>query len=185
MAIRAELVYDAALELLSGAIGDKHFRLTAYSGGSRGHKSGVKPELAKKYLHSQADSLMSHFATTRELKDSKGNYIHRGGTLPPGHYQCHYVAHHHTFGECIQLLRAADAVAIRSIFSPHPIPCGRGNDFFIHGSGPKGSDGCIVPAYDAERRTLNQAVKNFHGSVVLHVKNVSYMLPAELEGQLA
>jgi hypothetical protein len=185
MAHHAELVYDAALELLSGMVGDKHFRMTAYSGGSRGHKSGVKPELAKKYLHSQADSLMSHLATTRKLEDSKGNYVQRGGTLPPGDYRCHYVAHHPTFGECIQLLRAADALAIRSIFSPYPIPCGRGNDFFIHGSGPKGSDGCIVPAFDAERRRLNHAVKNFQGNVRLRVKNVSYMLPAELEGQLA
>jgi hypothetical protein len=182
---KAELVYDAAVELLSGTVGGHHFRMVAYSGGSRGHKATVQPGLAEKYLHDQAATLSSRLATTTEVKDTKGNYIRRGGTLPPGHYECRYVAHHNHFGECIQLFRRADARAIHSPFSPHPIPHGRGNDFFIHGSGPKGSDGCIVPAIDAERRRLNHAVKEFRGKVVLQVKNVAYMLPAELEGQIA
>jgi hypothetical protein len=181
----AQLDYDAARELLSGTIGSEHFHMMAYSGGSRGHKAGVKPKLASQYLHGQAGTLSSHLATTPEIKDAHGNYVQRGGTLPPGHYRCHYVAHHKTFHECIQLLRSADALAIHSPFSPHPIPHGRGNDFFIHGAGPKGSDGCIVPANEAERRRLNLAVKHFPGRVVLLVKNVSYMLPAELEGQIA
>jgi hypothetical protein len=181
----AELCYDAAAEHLSGMVGREHFRMTAYSGGSRGHKTGVQSALAKKYLYDQGTRLSSRFATTAEVKDAHGNYKQRGGTLPPGHYYCHYVAHHHTFGECIQLMMADDARAINSPFSPHPILHGRGNDFFIHGSGPKGSDGCIVPAIDAERRRLNHAVKEFQGNVVLLVKNVSYMLPAELEGQVA
>ena len=181
----ATLVYDAANETLSGVIGHEHFRLTAYSGGSRGHKTGVKTELAKKYLYKQAADLSTRLATTREITDAQGNYKQRGGTLPPGHYLCLYVAHHHTFHECIQLLRAADATAIHSPFSSHPIPHGRGNDFFIHGSGPKGSDGCIVPAIDAERYRLNRAVKQYKGNVILQVKNVSYMLPAELENQTA
>jgi hypothetical protein len=56
---------------------------------------------------------------------------------------------------------------------------------YIHGAGPKGSDGCIVPANNAERLRLNQVVKNFEGKVILVVKQVSYMLPAELCGHLA
>jgi hypothetical protein len=181
----AQLVYDAAQELLSGAIGkEKPFNIKAYSGGSRGHKA-VKPAVAVKYLHNQAATLPSRFANTPEITEKKGNYLQRGGTLPAGHYTCHYLSHHHIFGECIRLDRQADAKAIHSPFSPFPIPHGRGNDFFIHGSGPKGSDGCIVPALDADRRRLNHAVKTFSGKVVLLVKHVSYRLPAELEGQLA
>lgn len=182
---KGELVYDAACELLSGTVGSERFHMIAYSGGSRGHKAGVKPKLAAEYLHDQSGTLSSRLATTPEVKDAQGNYQQRGGTLPPGHYTCHYVAHHKTFRECIQLLRSADALAIHSQFSPHPIPHGRGNDFFIHGSGPKGSDGCIVPANEAERHRLNLAVKHFQGKVILLVKNVSYLLPAELEGQIA
>jgi len=181
----AALVYDAAGEVLAGTIGPASFRMSAYSGGSRGHRAGVKPGLANQYLHNQAATLSSHLATTREIKDSQGKYKQRGGTLPAGHYACHYIAHHHTFGECIQLLRMADAAAIYTPFYPHPIPHGRGNDFFIHGTGPKGSDGCIGPAIEAERFRLNKAVKHFRGKVVLEVRNVSYLLPPELEHQVA
>jgi hypothetical protein len=183
----AELVYDAALEQLTGTIpGNRPFNMKAYSGGGRGHAVHVSPTLAKKYLHSQGTALSSRMATTHEITDDDGMYVQRGGTLPPGHYNCHYVEHHHTFHECIQLLTLGDALAIHSPFSPRPIPHKRKkDDFFIHGSGPKGSDGCIVPADDAERHRLNRAVKQFKGKVVLQVKNVSYILPAELEGQLA
>jgi hypothetical protein len=180
----AQLLYDAARELLTGIVGkEPPFHMTAYSGGSRGHKPNVAPEVAASYLHGQAGRLSSHLATTR-TKESHGHYTQRGGTMPPGHYICQYVAHHPAFGECIRLLRTADATAIHSPFSPHPIPHGRGNDFFIHGSGPKGSDGCLVPASDGERRRLNRAVSLFQGKVVLHVKNVSYLLPAEFGGQI-
>lgn len=181
----ANLTYDAASEILFGTIGRDTFRMTAYSGGSRGHRAQVKPALAHKYLYSDADTLASRLATTSEIKDAKGRYKRRGGTLPPGHYACHYLANHHTFGQCIRLFRSADAKAIHTPFYPHSIPHGRGNDFFIHGSGPKGSDGCIVPAIEAERFRLNRAVKQFPGNVVIEVKNVSYLLPAELEHQIA
>jgi hypothetical protein len=181
----AQLEYNAAREVLTGKIGQTPIHMIAYSGGSRGHKAGVGAKLAKEYLHGQASSIFSHLATTREIKSKSGDYTQRGGTLPPGHYTCIYVERHRTFGECIQLLRTADAVAIHSPFSPRPIPHGRGNDFFIHGSGPKGSDGCIVPANNIERRVLNHAIKTFDGKVILVVTHVSYMLPAELGGQLA
>jgi hypothetical protein len=181
----ARLTYDAAQELLSGTVGTAPpFHLIAYSGGGRGHQANVPGKDAARYLHSQSQTLGSRLATT-QTKERQGVYAQRGGTLPPGHYICQYVAHHAVFGECIRLLRTADAVAIHSPFSPHPIPHGRGNDFFIHGSGPKGSDGCIVPADGLQRRRLNQAVKAFQGKVVLQVKSVSYQLPAELAGQLA
>src|SRR5262249_43453137 len=157
----AELIYNAALEILSGTVGREHFHMIAYSGGSRGHKAGVKPEVAAKYHHSEATMLSSRLVNTAEIKDSNGNYKRRGGTLPAGHYSCRYVAHHPHFGECIQLFRSRDARAIHSPFYPHPIPHGRGTDFFIHGSGPKGSDGCIVPTNEAARHRLNKAIKEF------------------------
>ena len=181
----AQLVYDAAEEVLSGKIGkEPQFYMKAYSGGSRGHIAGVGAKLAAQYLYGEARTLSSRFANTPRVEDH-GRYKRRGGTLPAGHYSCHYVAHHHSFGECIQLLRATDARAIQSQFSPHLIPHYRDDDFFIHGSGPKGSDGCIVPADYPERHRLNRAVKGFSGRVVLLVKNVAYQLPAELEGQFA
>jgi len=179
----ARLEYNAARERLTGAIGEVHFNFIAYSGGSRGHTAHIKTRLAKAYLHTQADSLFSHLATTKTIEKNE-TFIQRGGTLPPGHYRCQYLEDHPPFGPCIQLVQTRDALAIHSPFSPFPIPHGRGG-FFIHGSGPKGSDGCIVPSDPADRQRLNKAVRDFEGKVVLEVTHVSYMLPAELGGQLA
>jgi hypothetical protein len=190
----AELVYDAAArELLTGTIGTApRFHLVAYSGGNRGHVAKSSSKRADNsssksrapYLYKQAHTLLSHLATT-QTKEHNGVYSQRGGTIPPGHDDCVYVKHHPTFGECIRLLRHKDAEAIHSPFSAYPIPHGRANDFFIHGSGAKGSDGCIVPALRGERLRLNKAVHDFQGTVVLYVTNVSYMLPAEVGYQLA
>ena len=176
----AVLTYDAQKELLQGTIGTGlPFNMTAYSGGSRGH-SGVTEQQAKLYLHSQTASPWSRFANTPTVGHGTSNspYKQRGGTLPPGHYSCTYIANHPPFGECIYLKRDADT------HLHYPTSSGvsldnRGDDFYIHGHGPKGSDGCIVPANNAERLRLNKAIKNFHGQVILLVKNVAYVLPAE------
>jgi len=180
----AYLTYDAAQELLWGTVGREHFHVKAFSGGSRGHKANVSSKLAAEYHHSESTKLSSRFANTPEVKKD-GHYKQRGGTLPAGHYACRYIAHHHSFGECVQLLMLSDARAIHSPFSPRPIPHYRHDDFFVHGAGPKGSDGCIVPQSNLVRRRLNRAIKDFHGKVILVVKNVAYQLPAELEGQFA
>jgi len=181
----AVLTYDATAERLRGTIGTASpFDMRAFSGGSRGHKP-VSGSLAKKYHHDEARSTTSRLATTREEKDGGGNYVQRGGTLPPGHYVCRYVQHHKSFGECLFLDPCRDAQVIHSPFALNPIVHGRGG-FYIHGAGPKGSDGCIVPASDSERRRLDRAVKNFRGRVLLEVVNVSYALPAEqFDGALA
>jgi hypothetical protein len=175
----ANLVYDAAAEVLRGSIGALgHFNFHAYSGGSRGHKQGVAANVASRYLHGQANAILSRLATTKEIMNAKGEYEQRGGTLPPGHYLCKYVQNHSSFHECILLAPQRDAFAIHSPFALTAIVHGRGG-FYIHGRGPKGSDGCIVPANEGERRRLNQAIKNFDAKVILQVIHVSYMLPAE------
>ena len=184
----ATLTFDAAAETLTGVIGNhRPFSMRAYSGGSRGHNPKTSQALAKKYLHSQASSLRSRLATTPERKDAHGNYIERGGTLPPGSYTCHYFHHLPGFGECIRLRPTTRNVAIHSPFASQAIPHGRDmRTFLIHGPGPKGSDGCIVPQPEAERHRFNCAIRDFKGHVVLQVIRVSYLLPAErFDGALA
>ena len=176
----ATLTFNAKREILDGLIGTElSFYLEAYSGGSRGH-SNVNPATAKNYLHSQENSMYSRFANTQTVgSGSTSNpYKQRGGTLPPGHYSCVYVANHPHFHQCIKLNRDADT------YIRYPTASGvslntRGDDFFIHASGPKGSDGCIVVMDNQERHRLNLAVKNFDGKVILLVKDVAYLLPAE------
>ena len=157
------LTYDAPTEILSGTIGHQHFYLRAYSGGGRG---SVHPE-------QWDNSLRSHLANTKESAST------RGGTLPAGWYRCEYVQHHRKYGECVQLHRTASSAAIFSPFSAHPIAHGRGDDFFIHGRGEHGSDGCIVPELKGQRLRINHAVKTCPGTVYVQVVGTAYMLPAE------
>jgi hypothetical protein len=183
----AVLEYDAAAELLKGKIGAADFREIAYSGGSRGHKK-TSSDKAKRYLQASSVDASSRLATTREVYDKKTDtYQQRGGTIPPGNYRCVYVENHPSFGKCIFLDPASNAHAISSPFAWRPIVHHRGG-FYIHGHGPKGSDGCLVLANEVRRNELNIAVRDFtHDSqgrvrrnVFLNVTHVSYMLPAEL-----
>ena len=161
MMATAHLTYDAISGQLTGTIGGGHFMIHAASGGGRG---STNPNVPQK-------TLQSHLATTKAANGT------RGGTLPPGDYVCHYVAHHPKFHQCIALANA-QARVIKTSFASAPIVHHRGG-FFIHGRGEHGSDGCIVPYIPAQRLELNNAVKHFSGQVVLTVKGVGYMLPAE------
>lgn len=165
------LRYDAAGEFLSGQFpGSLPIRMRAVSGGGRG---SISSDVAE-------NTLRSRQATTPMIKNGADQRTQRGGTLPPGLYRCVYVATHPRFGECIRLLRdAAHLHVIHSPFASAPIPHGRGNDFFIHGRGHLGSDGCIVPLIPNERQRLNEAVRAHAGPVTLEVVGVNYMLPAE------
>ena len=176
----AQLIYDAAAEILRLEIGEDGPReIKAYSGGSRGHKLAVTALQARSYLHHQATSLTSHLATTSERRSSQGAYTQRGGTLPPGHYTCLYTPHHPTLKECIKLIGSADTKEIESPFASIPIPVAYRSGFYIHGSGPKGSDGCIVVMTKAELRYICDTILDFPAQALLLVKNVGYQLPAE------
>mgnify|MGYP001286680606 CR=1 FL=1 len=164
----AHLTFDASAELLSGLVGTHHFHVHAVSGGGRGATvAGVASE-----------RLTSHMATTKTIKQN-GQYIQRGGTLPPGAYTCQYLANHPPFGECIRLHALPSATAIHSPFATMPIVHGRGG-FYIHGRGPHGSDGCIVPLHHGKRILLNRAIRDYAGQVLLRVIHVPYVLPAAM-----
>lgn len=186
----ALLTYDAAKERLWGTIKPaRPFVMTAYSGGSRGHREGDPV----KYLYSQAALPSSHLATTAEKLGADGRLTQRGGTLPAGHYICQYLRNHGKLHECIRLKPAQDAKVIQLPpdvalkFGRTWIPHGRnlnGEFFYIHGRGPMGSDGCIVPKSPQDLKDLNEAVRDFPGLVILWVKNVSFQLPQELGGRI-
>ena len=167
----AHLIYDVAAGLLSGVIGARSFRIRAVSGGARG--STVKGVAES--------SFKSRLATTPEVKAKSGKYVQRGGPLPPGTYSCTYRKHHPRFHECVQLHRDAHHLHhIHSAFASRPIPHHRADDFFIHGRGTLGSDGCIVPWERSQRIELTHAIRDYYpGRVYLTVRGASYMLPAE------
>jgi hypothetical protein len=154
------LTYDVAKERLYGYVGKQHFDMHAASGGGRGRTTG------------EVDSSMSsHLSTTQEDKTLQ----RRGGCLPGGVYVCEYRANHPHFHQCIhlKLVTPAKQLTLTKV-------CGhRGLDsFYIHGQGPQGSDGCIVPVNEkAQRARLNEAVKH-HPGTELRVINAIYGLPA-------
>lgn len=161
----AVLKYSIAQELLTGVIGHDAFTLTAYSGGGRGRKGAG------------AEHSFDSYQTTRQTFGDKHAKSHvHGGPIPRGFYNCVYVLNDREFHECIRL----DPIVTEDVAydKKHGLHHTRSN-FFIHGRGPHGSDGCIVPSSNAERLRLNKAIRYFAGSVLLVVREAGMPLPAE------
>ena len=161
------LTYDAANERLIGNVGDEWFNMHAVSGGGRG--STVTPRgnrLARDYDY-----------RTPEPKP-QGPGLAGGGPLPPGFYICHFLAHHPPFGACISLTPVKfPNVSFTPPYVTMKTLSGSTRDaFYIHGHGPKGSAGCIVPDSPGERMRLNRAIKA-HPGTVLHSVNPWRTLP--------
>ena len=156
------LTYSIAREWLQGRIGNEKFALRAWSGGGRGK------------IGSGAEHDASSYDVFRKTSQKKGV---RGGPLPPGIYICRYVAKHSHFGECVFLEQTI--LSLISIDSDANIDFYDREGFYIHGRGKLGSDGCIVPESEQERRRLNTAVKDAAaGSVMLQVAERGMPLPA-------
>jgi hypothetical protein len=73
----------------------------------------------------------------------------RGGPIPPGRYTVHRPVRHPRLGPACFL-------------DPDPANDMRGrDDFWIHGPGPRGSDGCLVPLPDGRaRRGIFHLIRN-------------------------
>ena len=155
------LTYSIAREWLEGSIGTDRFAMRAWSGGGRGRTG------------SGADRDAGSYDVFRKTRHSKG--VH-GGPLPPGLYICRHVPQHATFGECIFLLQMP--TALFQVDDKANIRFYDRDGFFIHGRGAHGSDGCIVPESNAERKRLNQTVKKAAGVVLLQVIEPGMPLPA-------
>lgn len=70
----------------------------------------------------------------------KAEGVVRGGPLPPGRYLVHPPVRHPRLGPACFL-------------EPDPATAMFGrDDFWIHGPGPRGSDGCLVPVADGTSR---------------------------------
>jgi len=150
------LTYNIQSELLHGVVGNKVFNLHAVSGGGRGSKR--KPE---------GDELLRSWSFWTKEDEAKGI---RGGIIPTGFYICHYVQHHPKFHECIYLEQTITSLLAPDPGSPIGVrlhnrggPMGHGA-FYIHASGPKGSDGCIVIPSEVERQGLNHAIRSHNGT---------------------
>jgi Protein of unknown function (DUF2778) len=125
------LKYDIANERLSGKIGTTPISIRAASGGGRGskvHPGGQPGQIGPASWNSQ-------------LKESGST---RGGPLPPGFYRVMKPAQAGGLGLAAQLEQTLTSVLYEDPGSPVGISVTKRDGFYIHGSGPKGSDGCIV-----------------------------------------
>lgn len=156
------LTYSIAQETLQGSIGQESFYMRAWSGGGRG-RTGSGAE------HS--------YDSYDVFRKEKGNV--RGGPLPPGLYICRFQLHHPKFHRCIYL--EPTITAMFQVDSQAHVHVYDRDGFYIHGRGPVGSMGCIVPENEADRQRLNEAVKNATTTVLLKVADVGMPFPAVVE----
>jgi len=138
------LTYYVLEGLLVGVSGARMFHILALSGGAGGStKKSVTDAVNNPYMEA---------LKTKGAAASKG-HVH-GGPLPPGKYVVHTPAHHPHLGLSARL--------------DHPRfrPMGR-DGFYIHGRGPHGSDGCIVPLDKAQFNDLMKALTDSHGGTLV------------------
>lgn len=144
------LVYLIGEERLYGKVGGEQLSLRAYSGGARGSRVAARPE---------------NSAASFDVR--KGVEGHgpgeRGGPLPPGHYLAHATEQHHTLG------RANWLESVTAHLKYQTRDYSRGPGFYIHGRGPLGSDGCIVPDAPAQREHLQSLIDSVGHPIPLWV----------------
>lgn len=117
----AVLTFYIAEGMLTGTAGGRMFNLDAKSGGGGGSR-------ARPQGNSDTNNPGSVGVKTTRTR--------RGGPLPPGRYRISAPRRHPHLG-LSAALTPADAAQGRRML-------GRAG-FYIHGRGPRGSDGCIVP----------------------------------------
>ena len=115
----ADIVFNIASGKLSGTVGDYTFEIFAFSGGRGGSKKDgvVHPAIVN-------NPLLTH------MKLQGHGEFDYAGALPMGLYT---LKNHEKTHNWIRLMPDKDNYM------------GKRDGFAIHGRGPRGSDGCIVP----------------------------------------
>jgi|ERR1035441_7418946 hypothetical protein len=140
----ANLTYYIFEGLLTGFVEARRFHITALSGGAGGT---TKANTATTGNNPYAVGLK----TTGPAKSA--GHVH-GGPIPPGTYSIQKPANHPHLGLSARLDH------------PHWRPMGR-DGFFIHGRGPHGSDGCIVPLDMTQFIDLMNALTKSNGGTLV------------------
>ncbi|MBS0509654.1 MAG: hypothetical protein JSR42_00520 [Proteobacteria bacterium] len=150
------LRYSISDEMLYGSIGGKSFSMKAYSGGGRGSTANM--ELCD----------LRHWSSQKKAPPAFSR-SDRGGPLPPGHYLVNYYGVHEHLGRCAELSQTLTSLLYSDPFSSIGLSVTERSGFFIHGRGPKGSDGCIVPDKATDLRALLDAIESSPSPILLTV----------------
>jgi hypothetical protein len=114
------LTYYIFEGLLVGLVAGKAIELSALSGGGGGSTK-----------HAPIATVNNPYATGVKTTGPGRRHVH-GGPIPPGAYKICAPSHHPHLGLSARL-------------DPEQAKDRSRGGFFIHGQGPHGSDGCIVP----------------------------------------
>jgi hypothetical protein len=137
------LTYCIFEGLLTGVVANRIFRIFALSGGAGGSTK-----------HTTTESVNNVYMEGLKTKGAATSRAHiHGGPIPPGRYVIEPPCQHPHLGLAARLVH------------PHRRPMGR-DGFFIHGRGPHGSDGCIVPVNPIEFQALMTALQTSSGGVL-------------------
>ena len=161
------LRYSIADEMLYSTEKGFSFSSKAFSGGGRGSAAGMQ----------QTD--LAHWNTNKKAPESFDEK-NRGGPLPTGFYLAKYIGKYKKFGECARLEQTLTSLVHVDILEGIKVTDRDG--FLIHGAGPRGSDGCIVPATKEALRAVLTHIKNSKGTVLLEVHSEG-MRTDKLEGR--
>jgi hypothetical protein len=139
----ADLTYCIFEGTLTGYVNRAFFSIEAVSGGGAGST-----------LHKASTSANNPYMEGLKTTGSANAVGHRhGGPIPPGKYTISKPSHHPHLGLSAQLTH------------PGWKPMGR-DGFYIHGRGPHGSDGCIVPLNHARFVDLMKALTDAGGGTL-------------------
>jgi hypothetical protein len=139
----ANLTYYIFEGVLTGIVDGRLYHLFALSGGGGGS--------TKNATQASANNPYMEGLKTSDIPKGKGHT--HGGPIPPGKYKIEKPAHHPHLGLSAKLLH------------PQWRPLGR-DGFYIHGRGPHGSDGCIVPLHRTQFQDLMSALMHSNGGTL-------------------
>ena len=143
----ADLTYSIFEGVLNGFLNGIFFTAEALSGGGGGSTKHAPTEAVN-------NPYMEGFKTTG-APNATGH--RHGGPIPPGTYKIGQPFHHPHLGLCAKLTHR------------HWRPMGR-DGFYIHGRGPHGSDGCIVPLDHGRFLDLMDGLTKSKGGTVVVIE---------------
>ena len=143
MQSKSTLAYYIWEGLLTGIANGIGVTILAGSGGGAGS--------TKHPATSSANNPYMEGLKTRSMSETKG-HVH-GGPIPPGKYAIKKPRIHNHLGFSAELVH------------PRWKPMGR-DGFYIHGRGPHGSDGCIVPLDPRQFQNLMSALTASDGGTL-------------------
>ena len=95
----------------------------------------------------------------------------RGGPLPVGLYLAKYYGFHAHLGRCAILMQTISSLLHADPWSDIGMSVTNRAGFYIHGKGPKGSDGCIVPSKNSDLKSILDALEDEDSVIALLVQD--------------